>query len=438
MDKIKISQDAFQKAILELQAVQNSLESHKLGMTNTYLLMRSGWKGFAGEAFEVQYKKIIKNLELNILHLSKHINDLKYVAQTLAQVDQDLAWSILAGGSALHVRTAFESNGCSVDWFEGKTAGTSTIRITAEDGSESDLFEGVDYYIGTDGKAYFYNNVRAILEANGAQVDYKKTDGGGSTITVTKMGFSYTLVEGEDYYIGKDEKAHFLDSETYGPLSPAAIAQKSGNAAGQSSASETGGTISTSSPSNNITSTGNAKVNFASGINSSVVSDYAIRILGEIAANAGETSIKITSTIRTAQAQAGAMYDNANRTGSSWEEQRNLYAETGQSVFDKGKEAQKAARAANSNISDSELRDIVTAAMEKEILAQLEKGKSTSKHLVTPEQYAKLNVIDIGYGSVTDKNAFIKELEKAKNDGTISKYIEEPENGCIHIEIPVK
>jgi len=190
--------------------------------------MSSGWKGCAGEAFDAQSKEILKSLDLIITNLEKQINDLKFVAKASADVDEELARSIGmdVSGNPLQIRSVFESNGYTVDWEPGATSGNSTITLTSPNGETQTLKEGEDYYIGADGKSYFYNNVRAILEANGSKVDFEKpADGGPSTITVTTPNADggvdvTTLVEGVDYYIGKDNKAHFLDNETYGSPPP--------------------------------------------------------------------------------------------------------------------------------------------------------------------------------------------------------------------------
>ena len=153
-------------------------------------------------------------------------------ANERVEIDTDLMNSILWGvqGPNQHIRTFFEAKGYTVDWIAGATAGASTIILTSPNGDKRTLQEGVDYYI-TDGKSYFYNNVRVLLEANGAKVEYKQSSGGGSTITVTMpidSPFSTggvavaTLVEGKDYFIGADNKAHFL-GDAYGPPPPGAI-----------------------------------------------------------------------------------------------------------------------------------------------------------------------------------------------------------------------
>jgi len=349
----------------------------------------------------------------------------------------NLAYS-LPNPSPTQVRALFEARGDvdKVEW-ERTGAGQSIITITYKDGRDPQILEeGKDYYIKDD-KSYFYNNVRGILEAQGVKVDWQKMPDGGSTIDLslpvkmpagTEFMTFATLVEGKDYFIGADGKAHFLDT-AYGQLPPGVTSTPTEPNKSVSSST-------TNSTSTDVTgSKDNAKVTFGSSVNSSVVSEHTIDVLGKIAANAGEENIKITSTIRTPQSQASAMYDNAKNT--SWDSQMGTYGSTGKAVLKAGKEAQKAAENDNPNISSTELRTIVVAAMEKEIISQSEKGNRTSKHVVTTEQYAKLNVVDIGYGSISDKNAFEEELKAAKKEGLIENYLREDNNGCFHIEISV-
>ncbi|MCL1905687.1 MAG: copper amine oxidase N-terminal domain-containing protein, partial [Clostridiales bacterium] len=86
-----------------------------------------------------------------------------------------------AQGADLAVRAIFESRGCTVEW----NAADRTISVSKEGeyGGPLILREGIDFYIKND-RAYFYNNLRAIMEAKGIKVDYAKTPGGGSAITL--------------------------------------------------------------------------------------------------------------------------------------------------------------------------------------------------------------------------------------------------------------
>ena len=192
--------------------------------------------------------------------------------------------------SNLQIRQLFESQGAKVDW----DGATRTITITFQNGDTQTLAEGedfhivngvahfivreahkvtdyvpnakwdaatrtisyldsagnpmldkngepivlrehVDFYCSSEGKAYYYNNVRTMLEASGATVDYQKTPGGGSTIAIAGItaataaiagaliiGERVVLTEGVHYYIGADGRAHFYD-KTFGAPPPGPV-----------------------------------------------------------------------------------------------------------------------------------------------------------------------------------------------------------------------
>jgi murein DD-endopeptidase MepM/ murein hydrolase activator NlpD len=128
-----------------------------------------------------------------------------------------------------------------VKWDKGQGPGKSEVRVMQKLGRESVVLrEGTDYYIGADGRAYFYNNVRTILEAQGAEVSFVPGEKKGeSAINVTAVvGVSVlTLKEGVDYYIGRDGKAHYLGGpEPPGGEKPGAGTQQQTVSPGQTDA----------------------------------------------------------------------------------------------------------------------------------------------------------------------------------------------------------
>ena len=158
---------------------------------------------------------------------------------TSLKLDSNSLKEMLWGGAVpnLGVRATFEAriDVKEVKW-ERPVAGESTVTITFKDGRNPQVLkEGVDYYMEGD-KAYLYNNVRTILESHGLQVDYQQMPSldGRSVIAVSKkvpfhttpFTTEYTpwllLVEGRDYVIGADGKAHFIDG-AYGTLPPGAV-----------------------------------------------------------------------------------------------------------------------------------------------------------------------------------------------------------------------
>ena len=171
------------------------------------------------EEFDFASAKLLRNIpQID----TEDIKDMWFVDSE--KINIALLNSILMGNSNVGIRTIFESRSDvdKVDW-ERTENGKSKITVTFNNGDPAVvLLEGEDYYIAEDGKSYFYNNVRAMLEAAGTTVDYQQTPGGGSTIGISLGGMLLkTLVEGEDYEIGVDEKAHFMD-EAHGPLPPGA------------------------------------------------------------------------------------------------------------------------------------------------------------------------------------------------------------------------
>ncbi|MFY1830969.1 hypothetical protein ACN47A_33975 [Myxococcus fulvus] len=130
---------------------------------------------------------------------------------------------------------------------------------------------------------------------------------------------------------------------------------------------------------------------FGADANQDAVSAHTRQVLGEIMATANVTSARITSTARTPEAQARAMYDNLQATGVA--RQKSLYGANGDAVIDTYSES-------------------VAAGMTKEQTLQAmvdrinELGPSNvSKHLADP---TRLNVIDISPRSIPDskKEAF--------------------------------
>jgi len=159
-----------------------------------------------------------------------------------------------------------------------------------------------------------------------------------------------------------------------------------------------------------------------------VVSQHSIDMLKSLAAAAGLNTLMITSTLRTPESQASAMYYNVTKTG--YDQQLKLYGPVGTAVLN-GAIATEASLVPN--ISDDEKSTLIKAAMVDEINRQY--PNRVSRHVVPLEEYAKLNVLDIGYDSVADKDAFRAVLNDADAKGLV-KFIDEPYNECFHIEIP--
>jgi hypothetical protein len=157
-------------------------------------------------------------------------------------------------------------------------------------------------------------------------------------------------------------------------------------------------------------------INFGEGINSETVSQITRNILQEVMSCAGITSLRITSTTRTPESQASAMYDNCENLGAT--NQKDLYANAGDQVID----AYSQGKAQNLS------RDQIIQMMISKIN---EVGPTNvSKHCANPDV---LNVIDISPSSISNQGAFENCL--ASNPG-ISNFIAPPTDPVFHIEIP--
>jgi murein DD-endopeptidase MepM/ murein hydrolase activator NlpD/uncharacterized protein YukE len=236
----------------EKDRIIGSLERLQREVNNT----RGWWRGESGAAFAEKFTRTKEKITVGIEgSMADYCALMDATVEALMDTDRQLAAKVISDTTSnwpsgmppastridtLHVRSALESQGNKVEWQAGAQSGESTVTVTAKNGDVKTLKEGEDFYIGKDGKAYYYNNVRDIFEANGAKVDFTKTPDGGSTITVSMptqvSGFMQylpiaTLVQGTDYFIGADGKAHFLDM-TYGLLPPVAKAQSGATSSG--------------------------------------------------------------------------------------------------------------------------------------------------------------------------------------------------------------
>jgi hypothetical protein len=162
-----------------------------------------------------------------------------------------------------------------------------------------------------------------------------------------------------------------------------------------------------------------ANLTYGPNANPAAVSAHSQTVLGEIMAAAGVTSAQITSTARTPEDQARAMYDNLQTHGV--EAQKALYGKNGDQVID----SYAAAVAAGMT------REQTLQAMVDKIN---ELGPSNvSRHLADPSQ---LNVVDIAPSSIP---AGLREAfqEAIRAHAGVSKFLG-PGDGdpAYHIEIP--
>jgi hypothetical protein len=139
---------------------------------------------------------------------------------------------------------------------------------------------------------------------------------------------------------------------------------------------------------------------------------------------AGLKSATVTSTARTPEDQARAMYANlvGSGKGQGVEAQHALYGAAGDLVIDEFVALQKAGKSA----------DEIKQGMADKMRAI---GPSkVSRHI---SDFSKLVVFDVGPNSITDHKAFVAAAQ-AEVGKRMSNFIPYPEDPGFHFEVPVK
>jgi hypothetical protein len=163
-----------------------------------------------------------------------------------------------------------------------------------------------------------------------------------------------------------------------------------------------------------------AVIKFIPTADATVVSEYSKVVLKSVLDEAGLDSCVITSTVRTPEKQARAMFINIE--ASSIAQQLQLFADGGDKVINEYQRLKPLGHG----------RQIIIDAMEAKIN---QVGPSNvSRHCADPSH---LNVIDISPKSIADPTRFVAALENAKTAGRVSRYFS-PANGdpAFHVEIP--
>jgi hypothetical protein len=73
-------------------------------------------------------------------------------------------------GADLLVRDVVYDAGGVIDWY--KDTSPRAMTITTKSGKLVKLTEGTDFYIDKNDRAHFYNNVRTVLESQGMTVSF--------------------------------------------------------------------------------------------------------------------------------------------------------------------------------------------------------------------------------------------------------------------------
>lgn len=155
------------------------------------------------------------------------------------------------------------------------------------------------------------------------------------------------------------------------------------------------------------------------------ISDFSKRVIDELMQQAGVSTVYVTRTVSTPQAQAVAMLDNALSEG--WESQRKLYGSNGDLVID----VAEAMHARGSS------RDDILAAMVTKIMSI--GPEKVSKHCQTPEQFAARNVIDLSSKRIPEvqRIAFERAVAADKRVALhFSPFTRPHSDPAFHLEIP--
>jgi len=190
--------------------------------------------------------------------------------------------------------------------------------------------------------------------------------------------------------------------------------------------------------------------------NRAVVNEHAINILKEIAAEAGVTSFRITSTLRSIDDQIRIMYENVYHFGTDKNDfttdkgrehyrnryvvQRGEYGTGGQAVLNAG-EAEEIKARDEGMVMSGAMRNRVMRAMMGEANVQInEHGRNVGSHTVSEEQYARRNIIDISYSAIVPldrRNAFHEALRNAVGESIHRYQDERSSNSVYHVEINI-
>jgi hypothetical protein len=161
-----------------------------------------------------------------------------------------------------------------------------------------------------------------------------------------------------------------------------------------------------------------------------IVSKKSLNVINKAVEEAGMDGAMITSTIRSPERQAKIMYKYAS---INLESQKKLYGATGDKVL----------TVFEANLKKKS-KDEVIKMMAKRIEELSVGSRRVSRHCVSPAQYSRNNVIDIGVhstkavaGATFDQKAFTSALRRLENEGFIEKFIDETKKADTtwHVEI---
>lgn len=165
-------------------------------------------------------------------------------------------------------------------------------------------------------------------------------------------------------------------------------------------------------------------IDFGPEADASVVSNYSLSVVHDAMVASGVKRLTISSSARTPQKQAGAMFDKIH-SRDDLERERSQYGPAGQAALDAFETGKKAGQ------TDAAIQSNMANAITKAKAA----GKDGLKHVSDP---STTNVIDISQRSIpkTERSAFVSALQI---DSRIDqkRFFKPPKDKDVyHIEIP--
>lgn len=163
----------------------------------------------------------------------------------------------------------------------------------------------------------------------------------------------------------------------------------------------------------------NATVTFRSGVQSEKINELTIRFLKELGEKSNNLNLQVSSAARSPMDQAAVMFINCKNLGIR--SQYKLYGRNGDKVIKVYEKMTK----------DKKRTTEIITAMHKQIMSI---GPSkVSRHCADT---SVMNVVDIPFSSITNKQSFRDALKKSRPK-PISLFLDETNNNCFHLELKI-
>ena len=160
-------------------------------------------------------------------------------------------------------------------------------------------------------------------------------------------------------------------------------------------------------------------ISYDASADETTMTAMAIKALKEICSKACISSVKITSTARTAKDQARVMYEMMQAKGAKYA--KNLYGANGKKVVEVYEAAEKKKLSAD---------DTKQAMLDK--INEL--GPSNVSHHVVSDD-GKICVFDVAPSSIADAEAKKRFVKETKAHASVGKFYEPPADPAYHLEV---